>query len=424
MSTPEPSPFPVSVWEHPYLHPIRRVGAALHQRDFRYFLAGSFLSNIGSWMQSVAQAWLVLQITNSPFYLGLDGFASTLPISIFAFWGGVVADRFDRRRLLIGTQWIMLALALALGVLTQLKMIRVWQILLFSLGTGLAQSVAWPVYQTILSTIVERKNLSNAIALNSTQFNLARTIGPVVGALALRAFGTAGCFYANAASFLAVIWALHHIRIPGAREPKAQNADVCEAMKDGFRFIYSRRPLFWLLVTMAICSVLGVPMITLLPVFARDIIKIGASGLGILFSAFGAGAVVSGFIVAYKGDFPRKGQYAVGAVMAYVVAMIGFVSTHGLPLALFCLFVCGFSLVSFASVINSLVQSSAPDHLRGRAMSVFVFCFGGFMPVGNFLAGWSAKHWGAPHAILLQGALLGILVAAIYVTHTDIRDLS
>src|SRR5262249_47347214 len=155
---------------------IRHLAPALRQKQFRDFLLGQFLSNIGSWMQSIAQAWLVLQMTNSAFYLGLDGFANTLPISIFAFWGGVVADRFDRRRLPLVTQCIFTVLAAALGILTQLKCIQVWEVITFSFCTGLTQAVAWPVYQAIVANMVEPENLSNAIALNSTQFNMARTV--------------------------------------------------------------------------------------------------------------------------------------------------------------------------------------------------------------------------------------------------------
>src|ERR1051326_4324266 len=196
------------------MNQFHRITAALHERQFRNFLAGSFLSNVGSWMQSVAQAWLMLEISNSAFYLGLDGFANTIPISIFAFWGGVIADRVDRRKLLINTQWFLLFLAASLGVLAQMHRVRVWHILVFSFCTGLTQAVAWPVYQAVMGNIVERRNLTNAIALNSMQFNLARTIGPLLGAMGLTWFGTAGCFYVNAASFIAVIWAVSQVSIP------------------------------------------------------------------------------------------------------------------------------------------------------------------------------------------------------------------
>src|SRR5438552_2386000 len=166
---PSESVVPVSSWRHLTRRQLQQLGAALEQKEFHLFLGGSLLSNVGTWMQSVAQAWLVLQITNSPFYLGLDGFANTIPIAVFSMWGGVFADRFDRRRLLLLTQWIMLALALGLGFLTQLKVIRVWQVIAFSFCTGLTQAVAWPVYQTLLANMVRREHLSNAIALNSTQ---------------------------------------------------------------------------------------------------------------------------------------------------------------------------------------------------------------------------------------------------------------
>jgi MFS family permease len=199
------------------------MSAALYHREFRLFLGGSFLSNTGTWMQSVAQGWLVLELSNSAFYLGLDHFANMIPISIFAFWGGVIADRWNRRKTLFVTQWIMMALAIGLGLLVQFEWVRVWHVILFSFMTGLSQAIAWPVYQTVMSDVVAKKDLPNAIALNAAQFNLARTIGPVVGAYGLRWFGTAGCFYANAASFLGVILAIS--ALPRQKETAVSRED-------------------------------------------------------------------------------------------------------------------------------------------------------------------------------------------------------
>ena len=403
---------------------IRRIGAALEDKPFRYFLAGSFLSNIGSWMQAVAQAWLMLEISNSAFYLGLDGFANTIPLAVFAFWGGVIADRVDRRRLLIQTQCFHLVLALLLGILAQLHLVRIWHILLFSFFTGLTQAVAWPVYQAVLGSIVDRCNLSNAIALNSMQFNLARTIGPVAGAFGMHWFGPAGCFYANAVSFIAVIWALLRIRIPPTEIAAPIPKSMLHSLREGLAAMAQTRALLWLLVLLAFMSIFGVPLVTLLPLYARDILKIGASGLGGLVGSFGAGAVLGAFAVAYQGNMDHIGRFVLRMVFLFTAAMLIFAYSRATALSMACLFVAGFSMVGSSSVINTLVQTSVPDHLRGRAVSLFVFAFGGCMPLGNLLAGFLAKTYGAPAALLGQGAVLGAFVIYLHLAHKEVHALA
>jgi predicted MFS family arabinose efflux permease len=318
----------------------------------------------------------------------------------------------------------LLVLALALGALTQFKLVRIWHILLFSFCTGLTQAVAWPVYQAVMGGIVERKHLSNAIALNSMQFNLARTIGPLAGAIGLHWFGTAGCFYANAVSFLAVIFAVSRIAIPEPMEPAPIPKSMLRSLHEGLRYMLKTRALLWLLLLLASTSVLGVPLVTLLPLYARDILRIGASGLGFLVGSFGAGAVLGAFAVAYRGDFSHKGRFALRMVFLFVIGMLGFSFSHWTFLSMACLFLTGYAMVGSASVINTLVQSSVPDHLRGRAVSIFVFSFGGCMPFGNLLAGWLAKTVGAPVALFGQGTALGLLALYIYASHKDVRTLA
>ncbi|MBI1747888.1 MAG: MFS transporter [Acidobacteria bacterium] len=361
-----PEPTPARRWAD--------IGAALQQKEFRYLITGSFLSNIGSWMQSMAQAWLVLQLTNSPFYLGLDGFAGTVPITLFAFGGGVVADRFDRRRMLLATQWAMLALALILGLMTQFKLVRVGWVILFSFFTGMAQSIAWPVYQTAVGDIARPDNLSNAIALNSTQFNLARLIGPLAGALGLSFFGTAGCFYANALSFVALIYALSFIRFTNASSKGArQEAGWIQSFRQALAYMASETSLAWLLFLIAVSTILGTPLITLLPIFARDILQIGPSGLGLLVGSFGAGAVIGGLTVAFLGNVFDKGRFIMISIFLYVIGMVGFALSRFVPFSMICLGLAGFSMVGFAAVVNAHIQLTAPDHLRGRAISLLIF---------------------------------------------------
>jgi len=362
-------------------------------------------------------AWFILELTHSVLYVGLEGFANTIPLAIFSFYGGVVADRFDRKRLLILTQWAMLTLAAVLGLLTQLHVIRIWEILLLSFGAGLSQSIAWPVYQAVMANVAERQHLSNAIALNSAQFNMARMIGPVAGALAYKYLGPAGCFYANAVSFLAVILSLRVIDVPMNRQsPEAGATGFRETVREGVMYMLSQPALLYLLVIMALTSLLGVPFIsTLLPAFARQILHQDASGLGSLMAAFGAGAVGGGFVVAYLGEFAGKLKFALRGEAFFVLAMIAFPFSRDMLLCMVFLFIAGFSLVSFSSVLNSLFQTAVPDHMRGRAMSLFVFSFGGCMPFGNLLSGWVGRLWGVQTALLAQGGTLGFLVLCIYI---------
>jgi MFS family permease len=374
-------------------------------------------------MQGLAQAWLVLRLSNSPFYLGLDGFANTLPIAAFALLGGVAADRYNRRKLLITTQCIQLVLALSLALLTQFNRVSVGLVIGFSFLTGLTQAVAWPVYQAVLANIVRREHMMNAIALNSTQFNLARMIGPLIGAIALSTVGMAGCFYANAASFVAVIYALYRVAEPASRSVSGpKELSVLESLREGLAYLSTERSLFWLLITMAVSTLLGVPLMTLLPAFARDVLRVGSSGYGVLVASFGAGAVLAGIIVAILGDFHGKGRYVVQSVFLFVGGMISFSVSRNMLISVVCLFITGFSMVSYASVINTIIQGRVPDHLRGRAMSLFVFSFGGCMPFGSLLAGWLAKMFTTPRALIGQGVALGVFVLYLYVFHPDIRQ--
>jgi MFS family permease len=401
---------------------LKRLSDALRHKDLRFFLFGSFLSNIGSWMQSVAQAWLVLQLSNSAFFLGLDGFANTLPIAIFALWGGVVADRFDRRKMLLGTQWVLLALAVILGVLIQWHKVTVWQVIMVSFCTGLTQSIAWPVYQAVLANIVQREHMSNAIALNSTQFNLARMIGPVLGAVAFSTMGMSGCFYANAVSFLAVIYALYRVGGPTNRRAPDNQGSLWDALREGITYLSREHRLKWLLILMAVSTLLGVPMMTLLPVFARDILKEGATGYGIMMGAFGVGAVAAGVLVAILGDFHGKGRFIMRSMCVFIAALLIFSFSRNFLLSVICLIVSGFSMVSYTSVVNTTIQNAVPDHLRGRAMSMFVLSFGGCMPFGSLMAGYLAKLYTAPVALLGQGLALAVFTGYVYRFKPDIRS--
>lgn len=394
--------------------------SSLKDKQFRLFILGAFLSNVGTWMQTVAESWLVLELTNSAFFLGLNGFANTLPIALLSLWGGVIADRVNRRNLLIGTQWVMLGLALTLGILVQTGVIQVWHILVLSLLGGITQAITWPVYQAVLANVVEQEHISNAIALNSTQFNLARTLGPLVGAWGLRYFGVAGCFYANAVSFLAVIAGLIQLREIHADRRQAPRGSMVQAMTEGLRYMWSEKTLFWFLLIIATSSVFGVPLVTLLPVYARDILNIGSSGFGLLVGSFGFGAVLGGLAVAFLSKSNFRGKFAMWCFSALIAVLLIFAESKTLWISITCLIIAGFAMVGYVSVINTILQSSVPDHLRGRAMSVFVMSFGGCMPIGNLLSGVLAKHWGAPWTLEVEGMILASFAAYVWWRRPDV----
>jgi MFS family permease len=275
-----------------------------------------------------------------------------------------------------------------------------------------------------MSDIVGHKDLPNAIALNSSQFNLARTIGPVVGAFALKFLGTAGCFYANALSFLGVIFAIRMLpKKAKTRQHPATHETFWQSMQEGFRYIGSNRALFWLLLTLAMSSLFGVPIVTLLPIFARDVLGRDASGLGLLVASFGLGAMMAGFLLAYLGDFSGKGRFVLRAFGVFALSVLSFSASQHLWVSAVCLWAAGASMVSFASVLNTLVQTNVPDHLRGRAMSAFIFCFGGCMPFGSLIAGIMARAMGAPIALAIQALILGAFTAFVALTQPASRRL-
>jgi MFS family permease len=287
----------------------RRVNGmfrALSHRNFRLFWAGAFLSNIGTWMQAVAQGWLVLQLTNSPFWLGLDGFMATVPGLLLTLIGGVFADLTDRRRILIYTQVGAGLFALTLAILIVTGVVGdasdVWIILMLSFGTGCCMALATPSYQAITIDLVGREDLANAIALNSTQFQLSRVIGPTFAGLAFKYLGLAGCFFANAASFVAVVAALLMVRLARAHPLKGRRA-LWRDLMDGFRYVWRRPRVFMLLLISAMTTLFGAPYLAMMPLFARDILRLGETGLALMMGTSGAGAFVGALMLAYLGNF-------------------------------------------------------------------------------------------------------------------------
>jgi MFS family permease len=395
---------------------------ALSHRNFRLFWAGAFLSNTGTWMQAVAQGLLVYQLTSSPFWLGVDGFMATAPGLLLTLLAGVFADLVDRRRLLIYTQIVAGFSALTLAILIVTGVVHVWMILVVSFVTGCCFATAGPSYQAITIDLVEREDLANAIALNSTQFQFSRVVGPTLAGVGLSVFGLAGCFFANALSFVAVIIALMKVRFdekktpPPAHSIKDKRA-VWQDLIEGLRYVRHRPRVFMLIMISGMTSLFGAPYLSMIPVYARDIFHMDQNGNALLMGISGVGAFVGALVLAYLGNFQYKGWSVLSGSFGFALCLIGFALSTRLIVSLAFIFGMGFAIVSCVAVINTLLQQLVTDQMRGRVMSMFILSFIGTMPIGNLIAGAAAERFGAPHTLATGG-----LIIAVFITIVTLRD--
>jgi len=401
---------------------------ALSHPNYRRFWISAFISNVGTWMQAVAQGWLVLHLTNSPFWLGLDGFMATIPGFFLTLAGGVFADLVDRRRLLIYTQVVAGVAALILAILVHTNMVNVWMVLALSFVTGCCMALAGPSYQAITVDLVGREDLANAVALNSSQFQLSRVIGPLIAGLGFKFFGLAGCFYANSLSFLAVIIGFRKLRIDESREKTYTHSvkDRKALWRDllaGFAYVRRRPRVFSLLSISAVTSLFGTPYLTFIPVFARDIFHLGETGLALMMGAAGAGAFFGALTLAYLGDFKRKGWSVLGGAMAFGLWLIAFAQSRNVPLSLISLFGVGFAVVTSVAVANTLLQKLVTDEMRGRVMSMFILSFIGTMPIGNLVGGVTSQRFGAPATLTAGGLAIILYTTAMAIGNKRLRNL-
>jgi MFS family permease len=411
-STPPPAPVPAAS-EAGVAGALRRLGAALLSRDFRILWFGAFVSTVGTWMQKVAQNWLVLSLTGSAWYLGLDSFLGELPILLFTLVGGVIADRHNRRLLLISSQFVQLSAAALLAALIWFDQVRIWHVLMLSCLTGFAQAFGGPAYQSLIPSLVPKKDLPNAIALNSIQFNLSRVIGPVIAGAALGSVGLAACFGLNALSFLAVVAALLLLRVPHI--PPASSRPMLAEMQHGLQHVRANPALVSLIVVATAQTFLGLPMQTFLPVLAQQVFGQGVDTYTRMMSYSGAGAVVGALGVAWLGRFDGMGVVLLRLQAVFSVLMIGIAWSRALPLTYLLLFLAGVSTIITTSLVTSLVQLVAPDEMRGRVMSIYMVAFRGGMPLGSLLSGALVTQLGLPMALTLNGVLL-CLAAAWFLT--------
>jgi MFS family permease len=383
---------------------LRRTFKAFQYHDFRLLWFGACTSSIGTWMQEVAQNWLVLEITKSPFLLGLDDFLGNIPIFLFSLVGGVIADRMDRRKLLIISQVIQMTSALTLAVLIGMNRIKVWEILLSSFVVGTAQAFGGPAYSALVPSLVEKEDLPNAIALNSIQFNLARVIGPVIGGLAFTYVGAAWCFGLNALSFVAVIISLACLRINF--KPVRTGDSILTGMKQGFSFIRKQGAMEMLIFIAFFMTALAIPMITFLPVFAKNVFHGNELTYTLFLVASGLGSITGALSVAALGNIPNKGRVALSMLMALGTGIMGFSLSKTIALTCILLFISGASMMCAFAMIASLVQLITPNDMRGRVMSVYNVAFRGGMPFGSITTGWLVPIFTAPTVLSVNGLVL------------------
>ncbi len=391
----------------------RRYGfGALAHRNFRLFLFGQTVSLTGTWMQSIAQGWLVLQLTNSPFYLGLVSALGSLGVLLFTLYAGVVADRTDKRRVVIITQSLLMVQAFLLAALVASGRVTVGSVMLLAAFLGVVSAFDIPTRQAFIVEMVGKEDLMNAIALNTSIFNLSRVLGPVVAGFLIGPLGVAACFFLNGVSYLAVIASLLAMRLP-PWVPRPAAGSAWQGFREVVAFLRSDRRARTLVVLTAITSIFGFPFLVLMPVFARDVLRVGAAGYGALTASVGLGAVAGALGVAVLSRRIRKGRTLVVAGTSFGLLVALFAQSRWFALSVALLALVGCAMIVNNALTNTLLQTLVPDHLRGRVMGFYSFMFVGMAPIGAFQAGAVAERFGAPLAVAAGGVVSALAVVVL-----------
>jgi predicted MFS family arabinose efflux permease len=399
---------------------INRLFKAFAYRDFRIMWFGACTSSVGTLMQTFAQAWLVLQLSGSSFLLGFDSFLGSIPIVLFSLVGGVFADRTERQKLLLGSQFVQMICAFLLAGLFATGVVHIWHILVLSFIVGTAQSFGGPAYSALIPTLVKTEDLPNAIALNSIQFNVARVLGPTIGGVAL-ALGASWCFGLNGVSFIAVIISLLMIRPHFV--PTKSRESVLTSMKEGFHFIRRQGTMEALIVLAFMMTLLAFPLIVFLPVFAKDVFHGGPNLYTIFLVCSGIGSICGALTVAGLGKHKHMGLLLLLMLLGLGILITSFAVSHIFVLSCLLIFVSGAMLLAVFTSIASLVQLIAPDNMRGRVISVYNVAFRGGMPVGSLVVGALVKQFTAPVVIAWNGILLTLLALYFLLVHRKVATL-
>ncbi len=381
---------------------------SLHQSNYRLFFTGQVFSLVGTWMQTMAQAWLVYQLTYSSVWLGIVGFLNTIPMLLFAMYGGSVADRFSKHKIIIITQCLSLLQAMILTMLVffDLITVEVVAVMAFTLGTINAFDV--PARQSFVFELVGKENLANAVALNSAAFNAARIVGPAIGGVIIGAFGVGWCFFFNAISFFAVIIVLLKLKIEPKTIPPKGQLSIVRSLQESINYVRSDRSLIAVLFLVAIITVFGWSYTVLLPIYADRVLQIGAVGLGNLMMSFGIGAFISAMILASTEGKIRPSSFIYTGILLFVSGVSLFALSTNVALSLYSLVFVGMGLIMFIATANTSIQRGAPDAMRGRVLGLYLLIFQGLSPFGQFGMGWLANEIGVRSAILTGAAICGV----------------
>jgi len=388
---------------------------ALRHRNFQLFISGQIISVIGSWMQSIAESWLVYRLTGSALLLGATGFASQIPVFLVAPLGGIVADRFNRQRIVIGTQISSMILALILALLTLTGVIRVWHVFVLAALLGVVNAFDIPARQSFLVDMVGKEDLMNAIALNSTMFNGARVIGPAIAGILVARIGEGWCFLVNGLSYIAVIAGLLMMRVDRPTS-LAKHGPALAHLIEGYRFARHTAPIRSILLLLGLVSLVAMPYTVLMPVFADQILHGGARGLGILMGATGVGALLGALTLATRSGVLGLGRWVAFTCGGFGFSLVLFAFSRHFWLSVALLLPVGFCMMLGMASSNTLIQAMTPDHLRGRVMAMYTMMFMGMAPFGSLFAGGIAEHLGAPFTVSV-GAVACIGAAFLFFFH-------
>jgi MFS family permease len=411
--------FSIALWA-PRLGQVEAFRSLRNNANFRLYWTGSFVSNFGTWMQTVAQGYLVYELTGSTVMLGAVGFAQSIPFLFFALFGGVLADRFPRRRLMVVTQSALMVLAFLLAYLTLSGLVTVWQVLAIALANGIVNAFNVPVRQSIISDLVDREDLSNAIAMNSTQVQLSRVTGPALAGIMLAATGAGWCFFVNAVTFLAVIWTLLVMEVPPLVATPRRSA--LSSIGEALAYVRREPTIYALLLMAAIPSLFALPYQQMLPAFAGSVLHVGPGGLGLMQSAAGLGALTGALTVASIGS-RRSGGLMLGAVVLLGLALAGFALSPWIWLSLPLLFLVGFSTMSYTTLNQGFLQRRVDDNMRGRVLSLLSMSWFGLQPFGAMETGMLAELLSPQIALALGGAVCIAAAAFVLLRWPSLRTL-
>jgi len=406
-----------------FLAPGRGWFRALRHPQYRFFWTGNFVSNVGSWMQNVAQGWLVYELTHSPFWLGLVSFAQQVPSLVFSLPAGVVADRWSRRKILFVTQTVMMILAALLTALAYYNVVEIEHMVAIAFLAGTTMAFNAPTYQAAIRDLVKEEDTLNAIALNSIQFNLSRVLGPSVAGIVIALSSTAVCFFLNALSYVPLLFVIAQVKFPERiAQPNTRSGFRAE-LGEALEYVRSHPDVLMLISLVAMVSMFGLPYLTMMPAFAHDVLNVGAKGLGYLVASAGVGALLGGIHLAQMKDTQKRGPLVLAAAMVFYAAILCFSLSRNAMLSALLLAVAGGGMVNCAATVNSLIQTRVPDHIRGRVLSMHTMAFLGFTPLGSLLVGWVAEKSGPAIALAISSGFALLLTVWIAATRKDVREL-